>query len=86
MTTEKLAMRGPPLLDSVLERAGNVVLADDIGELLRAVFTRENLVAHGKEMRRLYVMSKGFRTDQSVQNPGCSAASLGLTFCWLRCQ
>jgi hypothetical protein len=32
-----------------LQRVGNVLLSDDLGELLRTVFARQDGVAHGEE-------------------------------------
>jgi hypothetical protein len=50
MTAENVAVGDPSLRDSVLERAGNVLLPDDFRELLRTVFSGENLVAHGRRI------------------------------------
>ena len=55
MAAEDVAMGRPALFYSVLEGMGDMFLSDNLGELLRTVLARENLVAHGGELR-LYVM------------------------------
>src|SRR5882762_1980638 len=49
MSAENVAVSDPFLLDRILERAGNMLLSNDFGELLWPVFARENLIAHGRE-------------------------------------
>ena len=44
---EEVGVREPLLLDGVFERLRNMRLADDLVEILRAIFAGENLVAHG---------------------------------------
>ena len=51
MTAEDVTVRDPLLLDRVLQGAGDVFLADDVGEFLRPIFARENLVTHGRKLR-----------------------------------
>jgi anti-sigma B factor antagonist len=83
MSAKNIAVRRPSLLDRVLECAGDVLLPDHIGKLLGTVFTSEDLVAHGKEITRLYVMNN---VAFSVKNPRfhpCRTRLLGLPFCWL---
>ena len=46
---ENIAVCDTSLLDGVLEGAGDVLLPDDFGKLLRTVFSGENLVAHGRK-------------------------------------
>ncbi len=48
MSAEDVAMSRSALFDGVLQSAGNVLLADDVGELLRPVFTCQDGVAHGE--------------------------------------
>jgi hypothetical protein len=50
MSTEDVAVRDPALLDGIFKRTGNVLLPDHLRELLRAVFSGENLVAHGRKI------------------------------------
>src|SRR6185437_359521 len=50
MSAKNIAVGDSSLLDGVLERAGNVLLPDDFRELLRTVFSGENLVAHGRRI------------------------------------
>ena len=38
-----------PCVDGILQRAGDVLLPDHVGELLRTVFARQNLITHGEE-------------------------------------
>src|SRR5206468_8741909 len=45
-----VAVRRPPLLNGILERAGNVLLPDYLGEFLRTVLTRQDLIAHGGQL------------------------------------
>src|SRR5262249_3483936 len=45
-----VAVGGASLLDGVLEGAGNVLLSDDLGELLRTVFSGEDGVGHEPEV------------------------------------
>ena len=52
---ENVSMGGAPLLNGVLERAGDVFLPDHLGEFLGTVLARQDLVAHGVDTR-LYVM------------------------------
>ena len=56
MAAEDVAVRNALLLDGVLQRAGDVLLANDFGEFLRTVFAGQDLVAHGLEEIRLYVI------------------------------
>ncbi len=46
MSAENVAVGGASLLDGVFQGAGDVVLPDDFGEFLRAVFAGQDLVAH----------------------------------------
>ena len=46
MAAEDIAMRDAVLRDRVLQGTGNVFLADDVGEFLRPVFARQDLIAH----------------------------------------
>jgi hypothetical protein len=48
---EDVSMRDSPLLDCILERTGDVLLPDNIGELLRSVFAGQNLIAHRQKLR-----------------------------------
>jgi hypothetical protein len=50
MSAKNVSVRDPALLDSILERAGDVLLPDDFRELLRTIFSGENLVAHGRKI------------------------------------
>ena len=47
---EDVSLRQPVLLDRVLERARDVLLADDLVERLRAIFAGENRVAHAETL------------------------------------
>ena len=49
MAAEYVAMRGAPLLQSILQSAGNVLLSDNFGEFLRTIFARQDGVAHELE-------------------------------------
>ena len=51
MAAKDVPVRNALLLDGILERAGNVFLPDDIGELLWTIFAGENLVAHRQKLR-----------------------------------
>src|ERR1019366_9197758 len=52
MAAENITVRDAFLRDRILQGAGDVFLADDVGEFLRPVFAREDLVAHRRP--RLY--------------------------------
>jgi hypothetical protein len=43
---EDIAMRNSLLRDGILQRTGDMLLADDIGEFLRPIFASKNLIAH----------------------------------------
>src|SRR5437588_5490150 len=47
---KNVAVRRPSLLNGILERAGNVLLPDYLGEFLRTVLTRQDLIAHGGQL------------------------------------
>src|SRR5438552_2396840 len=47
---KNVAVRRPSLLNGILERAGNVLLPDYLGEFLRTVLTRPDLIAHGGQL------------------------------------
>ena len=49
---EKIGVGEPILLDRVLERARDVLLADEVVERLRPIFSRENLIAHAPNLVR----------------------------------
>jgi hypothetical protein len=61
VSAEDISVSRASLLDGVLQGLGNVLLSYDFGELLRTVFARQNLIAHGMEAK-LYVMAnaRGF--------------------------
>ena len=46
MAAEDIAVRNALLRDRILQGAGNVFLADNVGEILWPVFARQDLVAH----------------------------------------
>ena len=46
MAAEDIAVRDALLRDRILQGAGDMFLADDVGEFLRPVFARQDLVAH----------------------------------------
>ncbi len=46
MAAEDIAVRDALLRDGILQGAGDVFLTDDVGEFLRPVFARQDLVAH----------------------------------------
>ena len=46
MPAEDVAVSNALLLDGVLQRAGDMFLADDVGESLRAVFARQDGITH----------------------------------------
>jgi hypothetical protein len=48
VAAEYVPVRHPLLLNCVLERARNVFLTDYIGEALRPILTRQDLIAHEK--------------------------------------
>src|SRR5262249_37293623 len=50
MPAENVAVCDPALLDGIFEGPGNVLLPDHFRELLRTVFSGENLVAHGRKI------------------------------------
>ena len=52
--TKDVAVRHALLSDCVLQSAGYVVLANDIGKALWPVFSGENLITHGGSCVRLY--------------------------------
>ena len=49
VSAEDVAVGDAPLLDGILQRAGDVLLPDHLGELLWTVFARQNLITHGEE-------------------------------------
>jgi ABC-type ATPase with predicted acetyltransferase domain len=63
MTAENVAVSGSPLFKSILERAGDVVLADDLGELLRTVFTGQYLITHDEDVRKKRAKPDGIIRD-----------------------
>jgi len=46
MAAEDITVRNAFLRDRILQGAGDVFLADDIGEFLWPVFARQDLIAH----------------------------------------
>jgi hypothetical protein len=49
VAAEDIAVRRTALGKRVLQGAGNMLLADDVGELLGTVFAGKNLVTHDEE-------------------------------------
>jgi hypothetical protein len=49
VAAENVAMGGAPLFQGVLQGAGDMLLPDHFGELLRPIFTRQDGVAHEPE-------------------------------------
>lgn len=49
MAAEDVAVRSASLLQSILQGAGNVLLSDNFGELLRTIFARQDGIAHEPE-------------------------------------
>src|SRR4029077_17523107 len=66
---ENVSMRRSSLLNRILQRAGNVFLPDDFGEFLRTVFAGQDLIAHGEEIIRLYVMRGARRSRPETVAP-----------------
>ncbi len=50
MAAEDVAVRGAALLDGVFQSAGDVLLPDDLGKFLRAIFARQDLIAHERRI------------------------------------
>src|ERR1700719_3287189 len=57
MSAEDVPVRAASLFDGVLQRAGHVLLPDDLGELLRTVFAGQDGITHGRKSR-LYVTDR----------------------------
>ena len=78
---EKIGVREPVLRDGVFERPRDVLLADDVVKSLRPVFTRENLVTHGRLMYGLFGEQRNpvFRKAESprIRLPGRARKSDG---------
>ena len=51
MSAEDVAVRDAPLLDGVLQGAGDMLLPDHVGEFLRTIFARQNGVGHEAKTR-----------------------------------
>jgi hypothetical protein len=64
MTAENVSVSGAALLQSVLQRACDVLLSDDLGKFLRTVFARQDGVAHGWK-KRLYVIARSSKFAKS---------------------
>jgi len=79
VSAENVAMGSPGLLQRVLQRAGNVLLADYLGELLGTVLTCQDLIAHVVK-GRLYVKGSSGEDAALAILPGKAgkAAELGL--------
>ena len=58
-TDEEVGVSEPILLDSVAQRADDMVLAENVGKGLGAVFSGENLIAHAGSLGRI----RGSETD-----------------------
>jgi len=48
MSAEDVAVRRAALFQRILQGSGYVLLADDLGEALRAVLASQDLITHGK--------------------------------------
>ena len=48
VAAEDVAVGDASLRDGILQRAGDVLLPDHLGELLWTVFARQNLITHGR--------------------------------------
>jgi len=66
---EQIGVSQTVLRDGIAERAHHVILAEHIGEGLRAVFTGENLVAHGRSDSERGEGRKSGRTSCSSALP-----------------
>jgi hypothetical protein len=51
MSAEDIPVRSSRLFDGVLQGAGNMLLPDNFGELLRTIFARQNGVGHEAKTR-----------------------------------
>ena len=49
MSAEDVAVSGARLFEGILQRAGDVLLSDHLGEFLRTIFARQDGVAHEQE-------------------------------------
>ena len=61
MSAEDVPVRNALLLNGVLERPGDVLLADDVGKFLRAIFAGQDLVTH-EEFPIIQSGKRPFRT------------------------
>ena len=73
MTAEDIAVRDALLRDGILQGAGDVLLANNVGEFLRPVFARQNLVAHARP--RLYSLRRVRLRAASFGRTGCPRSS-----------
>ena len=62
MPAENVAVRGAPLFQGILQGAGDVLLSDDLGELLRTVFACQDGVTHAEE---LIIRDMGLTWDET---------------------
>jgi hypothetical protein len=54
-----------------LQGAGNVLLSDDLGELLRTVFARQDGIAHGGEATIIRDAKSGLPNAGALANLPC---------------
>jgi hypothetical protein len=57
MPAEDVAMSRSPLRDGILQRPGNVLLSNHLGEFLRAVFAGQDGVTH--ELEEMIIRDRG---------------------------
>src|SRR6266446_76874 len=77
---QKIGVCQTILRDSILERLGDMLLPDQIVKSLRPIFSRENFVAHARNLTRHYVNQK-----QKVLSAAQRAVGLGVGPVAARC-
>jgi hypothetical protein len=68
MSAEDISVRNPLLLNGILERAGHVLLPNDLREALRPVFTRQDLVTHAETLIIPLAASRDFQQTQPLHS------------------
>ncbi len=80
VSAEDVAVRDPSLLNGVLQGSGDVLLPDDVGEFLRPVFARQDLITHGRKTRLYGLRLWNARRRWSIINRHCGVLKMqGLT-------
>ena len=78
MPAKNVSVGSSSLFDGILQRTGNVLLSDDLGEILRAIFAGEDGVTHEVEEKIIRDVTARITEQKSEKSTTDSSEDRGL--------